>query len=95
MYKQMMTRIPLRGGSYNNGANAGIGVLNLNNASANRAGSIGFRSALNNYQRQKRKPHGVCGSATLNGHYTLSETLKYGWQRFVSNCIESKRLRYA
>ena len=40
------TRIPLRGGSSNYGANAGIGVLNLTSASVYRHGSLGFRSAF-------------------------------------------------
>lgn len=39
-------RAPLRGGNWNNGVNAGLGALNLNNAPANRNSNIGFRPAL-------------------------------------------------
>ena len=42
----MNTRFPLRGGNWNNGANAGIGALNLNNSRANANSNIGFRPAL-------------------------------------------------
>ncbi|HDZ9162600.1 TPA: RNA-dependent DNA polymerase [Vibrio cholerae] len=39
-------RFPLRGGNWNNGANAGLGALNLNNARSNSNSNIGFRPAL-------------------------------------------------
>jgi len=39
-------RFPLRGGSWNNGSNAGLGALNLNNARSYSDTSIGFRPAL-------------------------------------------------
>ena len=36
----------LRGGNWNDGANAGVFDLNLNNARTNSNGNVGFRSAL-------------------------------------------------
>ena len=39
-------RFPLRGGNWNNGSNAGLGALNLNNARSNANSNIGFRPAL-------------------------------------------------
>ena len=41
-----MKRFPLRGGNWNNGANAGLGYLNLNNSRANSNSNIGFRPAF-------------------------------------------------
>jgi hypothetical protein len=51
-------RMPLRGGNWNNGANAGLGSLNLNNARSNVNSNIGFRPALP--LRQKRALTGAC-----------------------------------
>lgn len=56
-------RFPLRGGNWNNGSNAGLGALNLNNARSNANSNIGFRPALD-YAR----------SSTLKG--AVSATLK-------------------
>ena len=39
-------RLPLRGGSWNNGAGAGVFALNLNDARANRSHNVGFRAAF-------------------------------------------------
>ncbi|MCU8190152.1 RNA-directed DNA polymerase [Vibrio vulnificus] len=41
-------RFPIRGGNWNNGSNAGLGALNLNNARSNANSNIGFRPALDN-----------------------------------------------
>lgn len=41
-------RLPLRGGNWNNGSNAGLGALNFNNARTNVNNNIGFRPALDN-----------------------------------------------
>lgn len=41
-------RLPIRGGNWNNGSNAGLGALNLNNARSNANSNIGFRPALDN-----------------------------------------------
>lgn len=48
-----MMRFPIRGGNWNNGANAGLGYLNLNNSRANSNGNIGFRPALDDSARSK------------------------------------------
>jgi hypothetical protein len=39
-------RLPYCGGNWNNGANAGVFYVNLNNPRSNANGNIGFRSAL-------------------------------------------------
>lgn len=39
-------RLPIAGGNWNNGANAGVFYLNLNNTRTNSNSNIGFRSAL-------------------------------------------------
>lgn len=41
-----MMRLPIRGGNWNNGSNAGLGALNLNNSRLNANSNIGFRPAL-------------------------------------------------
>jgi len=40
------TKLPIRGGNWNNGSNAGVFNLNLNNPRSNVNTNIGFRSAL-------------------------------------------------
>lgn len=40
-----MNRLPIRGGNWNNGSNAGPATLNLNNPRSNSNSNIGFRSA--------------------------------------------------
>lgn len=42
----MRNPMPLRGGNWNNGSNAGLGALNFNNARSNSNSNIGFRPAL-------------------------------------------------
>jgi len=39
-------RLPIRGGNWNNGANDGLGNLNLNNRRVNSNNNVGFRPAL-------------------------------------------------
>ncbi|AVO74741.1 hypothetical protein C6362_07260 [Megasphaera elsdenii DSM 20460] len=39
-------RLPIAGGNWNNGSNAGVFALNVNNRRSNANGNIGFRSAL-------------------------------------------------
>ena len=41
---QIITR--LRGGNWNNGSNAGVFALNLNNLRSNSNNNVGFRAAL-------------------------------------------------
>jgi hypothetical protein len=38
--------LPIRGGNWNNGANAGLAALNLNNRRVNSNNNVGFRPAL-------------------------------------------------
>ncbi len=51
-------RFPLRGGNWNNGSNAGLGMLNLNNGRSNSNSNIGFRPALDN--ARNNHPTGCC-----------------------------------
>lgn len=51
-------RFPLRGGNWNNGSNAGLGALNLNNARSNSNSNIGFRPALD--VARNNHPKGCC-----------------------------------
>ena len=46
-------RLPIRGGNWNNGANAGVFALNLNNPRTNANGNIGFRVALAPHVRSR------------------------------------------
>jgi hypothetical protein len=58
----MPTRLPIRGGNWDNGANAGVFALNLNNSRSNVNSNIGFRSALALQVRSR--------FLTRNGQYT-------------------------
>lgn len=51
-------RFPLRGGNWNNGSNAGLGTLNLNNGRSNANSNIGFRPALDD--ARNNHPTGCC-----------------------------------
>lgn len=51
--------MPICGGNWNNGANAGAFYVNLNNPRSNSNGNIGFRSALP--QSQMLHTYWVCG----------------------------------
>lgn len=53
-----MKRFPLRGGNWNNGTNAGLGALNVNNDRGNSNSNIGFRPALENASSTSLK--GLC-----------------------------------
>ena len=51
------------GGNWNNGGNAGVFYVNLNNARSNANYNIGFRAALaTNVTRQKLHPQGAASS---------------------------------
>lgn len=52
----MLERLPIRGGNWNNGSQAGVFALNLNNARSNTNTNIGFRPALG--ERQKAAAQG-------------------------------------
>ena len=54
-------RLPLRGGNWTNGANAGVCALNLNYARAISSDNVGFRAALPH--RQMPLAHGPVASA--------------------------------
>lgn len=87
-------RAPLRGCSWNNGSNSGLGALNLNNAPSNRNSNVGFRPAL--ILRQKPMLYAALVSAILNGLHTLSHWLEYGWQLLVSSRnVKREGLQYA
>lgn len=55
-----MKRLPIRGGNWNNGANAGLGCLNLNNSRANANNNIGFRPALDKITARSSHPISGC-----------------------------------
>jgi retron-type reverse transcriptase len=65
----MLERLPLRGGNWNNAADAGVFALNLNNARTDANSNIGFRPALG--ERQKLPAHGPASSATSKGPAVL------------------------
>lgn len=44
-----LKRLPICGGNWNNGSNAGVFNVNLNNTRTNSNSNIGFRSALPSY----------------------------------------------
>jgi len=47
-------RFPICGGNRNNGSNAGLAALNLNNVRSNTNSNIGFRPALEDRQKVQR-----------------------------------------
>lgn len=59
--------LPFRGGNRNNGANAGLGALNLNNARTNSNNNIGFRPRSQLVSGQKLPGYGRAPSAQLKG----------------------------
>ena len=56
-------RFPIRGGNWNNGANAGLFYTNLNNPRSNSNWNIGFRSALPLCRTVGRKSYGIAHGA--------------------------------
>lgn len=56
-------RLPIRGGNWNNGANAGVFALNFNNPRSNVNANIGFRAALPSSQMSYAQGH--TSSATV------------------------------
>ena len=67
-------RLPIRGGNWNNGANAGLAAVNLNNSRANTNTNIGFRPAFG--RSQKAAPHGASLSALSKGCRCLGHCRK-------------------
>jgi len=56
-------RLPFRGGNRNNGSNAGLGALNLNNDRTNSNSNIGFRPRFQLQHGQKVLAQGLISSA--------------------------------
>ncbi|PTV94003.1 hypothetical protein C8J27_11054 [Rhodobacter aestuarii] len=69
-----LERLPIRGGNWNNGGNAGVFALNLNNPRSNVNASIGFRPALGDCQ--KSQPQGAASSAPSKGPALLGQAPK-------------------
>ncbi len=59
--------LPFRGGNRNNGANAGLAALNLNNERTNANSNIGFRPRSQLLSGQKLPGQGLASSAQLKG----------------------------
>ncbi|MCL5266719.1 MAG: hypothetical protein M1469_01270 [Bacteroidetes bacterium] len=66
-----MWQIPIRGGNWDNGSNAGLFALNLNNPRSNVNNNIGFRPALD--FARCRQLIGLAASAFTKGILFLSE----------------------
>jgi hypothetical protein len=62
--------LPYRGGNWNNGGNAGVFALNLNNHRSNANNNIGFRSALP-YSQKANTLRGGAQSIGIKGPITL------------------------
>jgi len=69
-----LARLPIRGGNWNNGVNAGVFALNLNNSRSNANTNIGFRPALG--ESQKPGPYGVPSSTPSKGPAILGQVPK-------------------
>lgn len=67
-------RFPLRGGNWNNGSNAGLGALNLNNARSNANTNIGFRPALDNARNSNAKACCQCSHEKDAASSPIGET---------------------
>lgn len=71
----MLIRLPIRGGNWNNGSNAGLFALNLNNARSNVNSNIGFRPALGDCE--KLQGYGLAASAPPKGRLVPGQVPKY------------------
>lgn len=85
-------RLPYRGGNWNNGANAGLAALNLNNSRANTNTNIGFRPAFGS--SQKATPHGALSSALSKGCRCLGYRRKTEQAAPVRRAADFKALMY-
>ena len=70
----MHERLPIRGGNWNNGSQAGVFALNLNNARSNANTNIGFRPASGD--RQKAGAQGRPYRAPPKGPFVLGQVPK-------------------
>ncbi len=65
-------RLPIRGGNWNNGANAGVFYMNLNNVRSNSDNNIGFRVAsLLKVLARRCLSHGMTSRAESKGIQAL------------------------
>lgn len=71
----MLIRLPIRGGNWNNGSNAGLFALNLNNARSNVNSNIGFRPALG--ECEKLQGHGLSVGAPPKGRLVPGQVPKH------------------
>lgn len=69
-----LERLPIRGGNWNNGSQAGVFALNLNNARSNANTTVGFRPALG--ERQKAAAQGLPFGAPSKGPTVLGQAPK-------------------
>jgi hypothetical protein len=67
-----MRRVPIRGGNWNNGGNAGLGALNLNNRRSNSNNNVGFRPAFPSSKLQYRRLTGLRGTPREKESYSFS-----------------------
>jgi hypothetical protein len=70
----ILERLPIRGGNWNNGSQAGVFALNLNNARSNTNTNIGFRPALG--ERQKAAAQGPPFGTPSKGPAVLGQVPK-------------------
>ena len=70
-----MKRVPIRGGNWNNGSNAGLAALNLNNPRSNVNNNIGFRPALS--RRQMPEAYGPPAGARKQAEEILKDWKAY------------------
>ena len=68
--------LPIRGGNRNNGGNAGLAALNLNNERTNANTNIGFRPRSQLLSGQKLPGYGRASSAQLKGRQTHGRSRK-------------------
>jgi len=81
-------RLPIRGGNWDNGTNAGLFALNLNNTRSHVNNNVGFRSAL--IIARSRESQGIPSSAQTKGTTVLAnceiDVPPHGW--FVGKFAE-------
>ena len=68
--------LPIRGGNRNNGGNAGLAALNLNNERTNANTNIGFRPRSQLLSGQKLPGYGRASSAQLKGRQAHGRSRK-------------------
>lgn len=81
-------RLPIRGGNWNNGGNAGLAALNVNNARSNRNANIGCRPALE--VRPKSRRYGSASSAPSKGPLILGQAPKHQQASWASSASRER-----